>query len=51
MVPKVQNWVSDAWSEKLVQLDHNVVFGTKFGAVQGFQRGKKVLQRGQAGPL
>ena len=41
MVPKVQNWVSDAWSEKLVQLDHNVVFGTKSDAGQDFQRGKK----------
>ena len=43
MVPKVKNWVSDAWSEGLVQLDHNVVFGTKSGAVQDFQRGKKCL--------
>ena len=33
--------VSDAYSVMLGQLDHYVVFGTKSGAVQDFQRGKK----------
>ena len=39
--PKVQKWVSDAYSENIGQLDNGVVFGTKSGAVQDFQRGKK----------
>ena len=41
MVPNVQKLVSDAYSIMLVQLDHNMVFGTKSGAVQDFQRDKK----------
>ena len=39
--PKVQKWVSDANPVNIGQLDHYVVFGTKYGAIQGFQRGKK----------
>ena len=40
---KVQKWVRDAFSENLGQLDHYVVLGTKSGAVQDLQRGKKCL--------
>ena len=39
----VQKWVSDAYPENTCQLDHCVVFGTKSGAVQNFQRGKSAL--------
>ena len=39
--PKVQKWVSDADPINIGQLDHYVSFGTKSGAVQDFQRGKK----------
>ena len=35
------HWVSDAYPVRLGQLNHNVVFGTNFGAVQDFPRGKK----------
>ena len=38
---KVQKGVSGASSVNIGQLDHYVVFGTKSGAVQDFQRGKK----------
>ena len=38
--PKVQKWVNDTYIVNFGQLDHYVVFGTKFGAVQDFQRGK-----------
>ena len=34
-------WVSDAYLVIMGQLDHHVVFGTKSGAIQDFQRGKK----------
>ena len=34
-------WVSDAYLPDMGQLDHHVVFGTKSGAIQDFQRGKK----------
>merc|ERR1712055_1003272 len=39
--PKVWKWVSDAYPTNMGQLDHHVVFGTKSGAIQDFQRGKK----------
>ena len=39
--PKVWKWVSDAYPINMGQLDHHVVFGTKSGAIQDFQRGKK----------
>ena len=48
--PKVWKWVSDAYPTNMGQLDHHVVFGTKSGAIQDFQRGKKVSYRGQADP-
>ena len=38
---KVQKWVSDTYLVNIGQLDHYVLFGTKFGAVQDFERGKK----------
>ena len=38
---KVQKWVSDIYFVNIGHLDHHVVFGTKFGIVQDFQRGKK----------
>ena len=38
---KVQKRVSDTDLVNIGQLDHYVVFGTKFGPVQDFQRGKK----------
>ena len=38
---KFQKWVSDAYSVHIGQVDHYVVFGTKSGAVQDIQRGKK----------
>ena len=41
--PKVEKWVSDIYPVKMSQLDHYVVFGTKYGTVQDFQRGKKCL--------
>ena len=34
-------WVSDAYLPDMGQLDHHVVFGTKSGAIQDFQRSKK----------
>ena len=40
---KVQEWVRDAFSENLGQLDHYVVLGIKSGAVRDLQRGKKCL--------
>ena len=39
--PKVQKCVSDANPVNIGQLDHYVVFGTKSGALQDFQRDKK----------
>ena len=39
--PKVQKWVSDANPVNIGELDHYVVFGTKSGVIQGFQRGQK----------
>ena len=39
--PKVYKWVTDALPVLIGQLDPYVVFGTKFGAAQDFQRGKK----------
>ena len=42
MVPqRVKKKVSDTDLVNIGQLDHYVVFGTKFGPVQDFQRGKK----------
>ena len=41
VAPKVWKWVSDAYPVNMGQLDHHVVFGIKFGAIQDFQRGKK----------
>ena len=38
---KVQKWVSDIYFVNIGHLDHHVVFGTKLGIVQDFQRGKK----------
>ena len=38
---KVQKRVSGASPVIIGQLDHNVVFGTKSGAIQDLQRGKK----------
>ena len=38
--PKVQKWVNDTYIINFGQLDHYMVLGTKFGAVQDFQRGK-----------
>ena len=38
---KVWKWVGDACPVDMGQLDHCVVLGTKSGAVQDFQRGKK----------
>ena len=38
---KVQIWVSDAYPVHIGQLGHYVVFGTKSGALQDFQRDKK----------
>ena len=38
---KVRKWVTGAYSVNMGQLDHHVVFGTKSGALQDFQRGKK----------
>ena len=38
---KVQKWVSDANPVNIGELDHYVVFGTKSGVIQGFQRGQK----------
>ena len=39
--PKVQKWASDTYFVNIGQLEHYVMFGTKLGAVQDFQRGKK----------
>ena len=39
-VQNIPNWVSDAYPVKLGQLDHFVEFGTTFGHVEDFQRGK-----------
>ena len=36
----VQKLVSDAFLVNIGQLDHYVVFGTKSGVIQDFQRGK-----------
>ena len=47
---KVQKWVRDAFSENLGQLDHYVVLGTKSGAVQDLQRGKKCLSGAEWAP-
>ena len=49
--PTVQNWVSDTDLVNIGQLDHYVVIGTKFGAVQDFQRGKKSSWGVQQNPL
>ena len=38
---KVQKRVSGGSPVIIGQLDHNVVFGTKSGAIQDLQRGKK----------
>ena len=38
---KVWKWVGDACPVDMGQLDHCVVLGTKSGAVQDFQWGKK----------
>ena len=38
---KVRKGASGASSVNIGQLDHYVVFGTKSGAIQDFQRGKK----------
>ena len=38
---RVKKRVSDTDLVNIGQLDHYVVFGTKFGPVQDFQRGKK----------
>ena len=48
---KDQKWASDTCFANIGQLDHNVVFGTKFGAVQGFQRGKKCPKGFKQTPL
>ena len=48
---KVQKWVRDAYLENLGQLDHYMVFGTKSGAVQDLQRGKKCLLGVEWAPL
>ena len=37
--PKVQKWAGDAYPVNIGQFDHYVVFGTKSGAEQDFQRG------------
>ena len=37
---KVKKLVSDAYLVNICQLDHFMVFGTKSGALQDFQRGK-----------
>ena len=39
-----QKWVSDAYLVHIGQLDNYEVFGTKSGAMQEFQRGKKRLR-------
>ena len=39
--PNGSKWASVAYSVNMGQLDHYVVFGTKSGAVQDIQRGKK----------
>ena len=39
--PNGSKWTSDAYSVNMGQLDHYVVFGTKSGAIQDIQRGKK----------
>ena len=41
--PKDWKWVSDAYLAKMGQLDYHLVFGTKSGALQDFQRGKNIL--------
>ena len=38
--PKVLKWVSDVYPVNIGQLNHYVVFGTKYSALQDFQRGK-----------
>ena len=38
---KVWKWVSYAYPVNMGQVDHHVVNGTKSGAIQDFQRGKK----------
>ena len=40
MTPMVQKLVSDAFLVNIGQLDHYIVFGTKSGGIQDFQRGK-----------
>ena len=49
--PEVQKWVSHSYLVNIGQLDHYVVFGTKFGAVQDFQKGKKCPLGVQQTPL
>ena len=39
--PRVQKWVSDTYLVNIGHCSHYVVYGTKFGAVQDFQKGKK----------
>ena len=48
---KVLKWVSEGYPENIGQLNHYVVFGTKPGALQDFQRGKKSLQGSSRPPL
>ena len=48
---KVLKWVSDAYLVIMGQLDPHVVFGTKSGAIQDFQRGKKCPIRVKQTPL
>ena len=51
MVPqRVKKRVSDTDLVNIGQLDHYVVFGTKFGPVKDFQRGKKGPYRGPTDP-
>ena len=52
-VPKGHKWASDGNQVNIGQLDHYVVFGTKSGAVQDFQSGKKYhtgVKQTHAGP-
>ena len=48
---KVWKWVGDAYPVNMGQLDHLVVFGTKSGAAQDFQRGKKCPRGFKQTPL
>ena len=49
--PRVQKWVSDIYLLNIGHWSHYVVFGTKFGAIQDFQRGKKSSLGVQQTPL